>query len=493
MSELVRNNQSISSELRLNTLTVPNSTGHWILSLLLQFFSASVSLKLMTAGTFAVFVAVVAWLRYTVAGLEGLSSGVLLGAALGLNWLWFGGFYNFAIGVIGFVFLTTLVLRWRSDIGYKTAAVVSLIFIVIYLSHVIAFAIAAGTVLAMVLWPDGERRWKSLILVTIAVIPSVALAVIYRATTSSAERLHPVWRWIADDSVFAVIRDLLVDPFIIISRRAFPFVDVKSGLFVLASPGLWTGIVIVALAAHVILKLKSGVAFDKKLRPFAFLFLLAILAALLAPDDFGLSNGGILRERILLCGLCFFVPLFYNPVAGIKRLAQICLIYVIAFQSAALWDYGLRTDPLVQQFGESQAVIASNDAIASVIVVEDASRFHSTVEPQLGLLTTVGKSTMVWDNYEIGHYLFPVLTKDVRDRQLARGLAMSHAFVLNGPAADFNKTLTGLDQALFSGNERISKLILWGTDGRVEDVIFKWFDPHPVFQNDSVRVFRHRD
>ena len=492
MSELVKGNPSINLDLRLNTLAVPNSTGHWILALLLQFFSASFSLKLMNAGTFALFVAVVAWLRYTAAGLTGLCTGILLGAAIGLNWLWFGGFYNFTIGMIGFVFLLTLFLRWGAQLNYARAVFITLIFIIIYLSHIVTFAIAAGSVFVMVLWSGGERRWRKLILVTIGALPSVGLAVLYRVTTSSAEELHPVWSWLSENSVFAILRDLLVDPFIIISRRTFPFVDSTSDLFVLLSPGLWTAIAVTVLAVAAVIKLKTRAAVDKTLLPFAFIFLVALLAAFLAPDDFGLSNGGIIRERVLLCAFCLFVPLFGDPDARIKRFSQICLICVIAFQSAALWDYASRTDGSVQEFSSSQTVVSDDDAIASVVVVEDASRFHSTIEPQLGLFTTIGKSTMVWDNYEIGHYLFPVITKDVTDRQFARSLAMSHAFVLNGPVADFNEALIGLDHALSSGNKRISKLILWGSDERVENVVFKWFEPEPIFQNDRVRVLRHR-
>ena len=495
MSELVKGNPHIAANVSLNTLAVPNSTGHWFMALILQVFSPFTCLKLMTAGTYALFVASIVWFRYSTVGANGLTTSVLLGAAVGLNWLWFGGLYNFIIGVIGFLILVSLFFRWRARINGVRVAVVALILVVIYLSHAVSFSIAAGSLFVLAMSTEGDERRKTLVYLLASILPSIALALCYRAATVSADQLQPVWRWLSEStSALGMLRDLFVDPFIIMSRRALPFTEVRSTYFVLFSPGFWTAVSIVLLGMSVVMRRGLRELAGKSIRPFAFLFGIAIASTLLAPDDFGLSNGGVLRERILLCGLCFFVPLFDADSYPIrKRLAQACLIYVVAFQAIALWDYAYRADQSVDEFSTAQSAITDVDSIASIEIIEDGSRFHSIPEPHLGLVTSVGKNTFVLDNYEIGHYLFPVITKDLADRQFVRELAASHMFFLNGPESAFDQTLERLDRILATDHQRFTKIILWGNNDRVESILAKWFDQRPVFENGRVKVLRHRD
>ena len=495
ISELVKGNPTVGAELQLNTFIVPNATGHWVLTLLLQGFSAFTSLKILTAGTFAAFVASIMWLRYSTAGANGLMTSVLIGAALGLNWFWFGGFYNFIIGVIGSVFLVTLYFRWRSKMGPFRASIIALLFVIIYLSHLFSFALTAGTVFTLALSARSDERRRDLIYFFVAVFPSVVMALIYRWTTDSPEGLHPVWRWWSDNiSAFGIIRGLLVDPFIIISRRAIPFWEAKSDVFAIFMPGFWTVLSLLLLAFPLLKRLANREVVDRQRLPFLVLLALSIVAALVAPDDFQVANGGIMRERMLLCGLCLFVPLF--DVTGhklLERFAQICLVYVIVFQSAAIWDYGQRTSPVVEAFSLAQSAISDDDTVASIEMIDDAMRFHSVPEPQLGLITSVGKRTFLFDNYEIGHYLFPVITKDLSDRRFARAFATAHAFAPNGSQNEFDETLSNLDALLNAEHKRFTKIILWGRDERVEGVLYKWFDRQAIFETDKVRVFRHRD
>ena len=494
MSELVKGDPQIRANLSLNTLTVPNSTGHWILTLLLQIFSPFTCLKLMSAGTYAGFVAAIMWLRYSTAGEEGLSTSALVGAVLGLNWFWFGGFYNFIIGVTAFIVLIALIVRWQSKMNFLRMAAISLILVAIYLSHVVSFAMAAGSFFVLVLWSESADRKRNLFYFTLAVLPSIALALIFRATTASAEELHPVWRWWSDStSMFAIVRGFLADPFVLISRETFPFTSARSRAFAIFMPGLWTVLSLILLTVTFLLSWKDRQSIGRRSLPFIFLLAMSVLGALIAPDDFGLSNGGILRERVLLCALCFSVPLFQvGRHLSLKRLAHVGMTYVIVFQSMAMWDYALTTSPIVEEFSLARSAIADNDTIASIEIIEDGYRFHSVPESQLGLLASVGKRTAVMDNYEIGHYLFPVVTNSLSDRQFVRQVAISHAFVANGPKKEFDETLTRLDQLLDGNRERFTKVILWRRDARVENILYKWFDPMPILERGRVRVLRRR-
>jgi len=494
ISELLKGDALIGTDLTFNTFIVPNATGHWLLTVLLQLFSPFVALRIMTAGTFAAFIAAIMWLRYSVSGTNGLLMSALVGGALGLNWFWFGGFYNFIIGVIGFVFVVTLYYRWQPKMNASRLALIAAVFLGIYFSHLFSFMVAAGSLAVLALVSEKKDRPKNLLYVSISVCPSVVLALIYRITTAAPEGLHPVWRWWTDNiTFFGMIRGLMVDPFIIISRRTVPFSESSSDLFALFMPGLWTIVALVLLGIPLLQRFRNDLVTDRTKLGFAVLVVICIACALFAPDDFQVANGGILRERTLLCGMCMFVTLFdVDSYAFLRRAAQLCLIYVIIFQAAAIWDYGRHTSPVVEEFSIAQSAVDDNDRVASIEVIEDGMRFHSVPEPQLGLLTSIGKSTLVLDNYEVGHYLFPVITKSVEDRQFIRRVSVSHAFVLNGSQKDFEETLALLDDLLVTNHQKFTKIILWGRDPRVENVLYKWFDQEPVLESGRVRVLRPR-
>jgi hypothetical protein len=496
LSELVTKDPSVSNWLTFNTLAVPNATGHWLLAILLQVFSGYLSMKVMTVGCYATFVASVCLLRYRVAGTDDLPITVLLASALAFNWLWFVGLYNFMIGLIIFVNLNSICFRWIFGLSVRRTITISLIFIAIYLSHIVTFAAAIGSVFIMALCYAPLERRRNFKYLSLALIPSIVLAVLYRLSTYSiADVLYPTWRWLTESaSLTDALRNLLVDPFIIISRQTLPFVDFNSKLFVLFSPGIWTAVSLGLLSIPSIQRMWRGRFFDKKRLPFLIIFILSILGVFIAPDDFGLSNGGLLRERVLICGLCLFVPFFdLQKSRLVKHLAQVSLIYVIIFQTAALWDYGLHTETAVKQVAAAESEISDTDSIATIVVSEAGYRYHSIPDAELGLLTSVGKKSKVLDNYELGHYLFPLVTKEQSDREFIHAISGSHVFVSNGPENEFSTTLSQLKDCLSGNHQRFTKLIVLRQDPRVDAVLYKWFDPIPVYDSGPVRVLRHRD
>ena len=496
LSEYLKGDPAIGSWLTLNTLTVPNSGGHWLLVILLQFFTGFTSMKLMTTACYAAFVAAVSGLRYQVAGEHDLPSGVLLAGVLGFNWFWFGGFYNFNVGIILFVLLNAICFRWRDNVSLKRAAVVSLILLATYLSHFASFGLAAGSVFLFALFSRSNDRRRNLKYFFLSVAPSITFAIAFRLLTSSdAEGLHPTWRWLSQStSISGALTGLLIDPFIIISRRSLPFIDLNSNLFAIFSPGLWTTVSLILLGSSLVRRLWRREQADNSKLPFLVFLLLSIIGALISPDDLGISNGGIFRERMLLSGFCLFVPLFdvqYSLI--VKRAAQALLLYVIAFQSVALWDYGRRTELAVTPVEAAQSQIADTDTVATIVMIKDGYRFHSIPEPQLGLLTSIGKKTILLDNYEMGHYVFPLIPRDPSDRRFIRKMAEAHAFVLNGPQNEFDTTLAKLNDCLVTDHQRFTKIILIGSEPRVEAELYKWFDPQPIYDSDGVRILRHKN
>ena len=214
---------------------------------------------------------------------------------------------------------------------------------------------------------------------------------------------------------------------------------------------------------------------------------------MLAPDDFGLMNGSILRERILLCGMILFVPLFrVENFLKFKRFAQVCLILVILFQTFALWEYSLRTNLEAKEFLAAQSAIAENDSIASIVILDEGLRFHSLPMAQMNNYLGFGKNITVWDNYELGHYLFPVVAKNPTDKQFIFDLITSNSFTLNNPSEKFEEKIAKLDTNLSANHSKITTLLVWGKDSRIETVLNKWFETQPFFENGRLRLFHRK-
>ena len=498
MSEMLKGNGLFLELFRFNSIAVPNSSGHWLMVGLLQILPPTVVTKFMVVFCFGGLVACIAWLRVRTAGLRpegsgGLVTSMLIGAVLAFNWMWLAGFYNFMIGVIGFVIAIALAGGWRGRLTVTRAILLSLVLLLGYFSHAVSFAMTAGSVLFLALFSK-EDRVRNLVLTVAALVPVIPLALIFRSMSTDGGAFFPVWRSLADGvTVGNVIYQLrTADPLVLITRRGFPFSEANSSLFAIFTAALWLFAAYALLAFGTIRDYGRELLRDRTLLLFAILFVGAVLTAIFAPDDFGLLHGGILRERIMLCGLAFFVPLFaINRSLMVKRLAQACLIFVILFQTAVVWEYAIYAEGMADEYATSRQALVDGDSIATISVVEDGLRFHSMPEPQFSSINGLQRQIVVWDNYELGHYLFPVVTRNAEDRQLILALANSHAFSRD-PRESFPEVLAKLDRTLEANHDRLTKIVVWGRNDTVERVVYKWFDPNPIFQNGRVRVLKHK-
>ncbi len=495
MLELLKGNPIVSEIYAFNSISVPNSSGHWLMVLLLNFFSSFIVTKIIVTLTFAGFIASVGWLRLKTVGNEGLKTSLLFGAAIGFNWLWFVGFYNFLIGVCCFVFTVGLFFSWREKMNLWRTIILSLVFLLAYFSHIVSFAILAGSILMLTFSSSKPNIKRNFICVLAALLPILPLVIIYKSVSVSGGGFFPTWRNLENSlslvSWFSQIRT--ADPFILISRKSFPFIAENSKFFAVFTPLLWILAALFSLATATFFAGDKLNLYSKTNLIFAFLFISCVLAAMFAPDDFGLNNGSVLRERLLLCGLIFFIPLFHveNSIR-LKRFAQGCLLFVVTFQTVALWEYSLHTNAQAKEFLSAQSVISPDEKMASVVFVEDGLRFHSLPTTQLSNYLGIEKKAIVRDNYEIGHYLFPIIAKNSIDKQFTFDLTTSNVFILNKPDEKFDDKSVKLDLLLSNNREKIQTLIVWGKNPQIEAVLFKWFKSEPVFENGNVRVFHQK-
>lgn len=498
MGRLLMGDEIATQFYKFNSVSVPNSSGHWILLLLLQFFSPFTVTKIIVTLTYALVVAGAGWLRMQTAGDDGVRTSLLIGAATAFNWLWLVGFYNFVIGVICLLFALGYFYKRRERLGWADAGILSLLFLFAYFSHIVSFVILSGSVFVMVMFAPSVRRGKNVGFVSLALIPVVPLALKFMSLSKSGGGFSIVWRRLEDPySLASWLYQLRVaDPFIIISRKAIPFVTETSISFALFTPALWLLAAFLCLAIASVAHYQSTSGLVKENLAFFVLAAGALGLAFLGPDDFSQTHGGVLRERFLICGLLFAIPLFrIGRRSLLKRAAQICLAFVIVFQTAAVWEYAQYSDRQTKLFMEGSEYLRKSPSSAMITLDDTSLRFHAHPVGQLNCYNGIGTDSLVWDNYEFGHYLFPLTTVEPEDKTFVFDLTQSSYIGLDNPAdqfGTFDAKLQRISSSLESYNGRIDTIALWGRDPRVEAVLKKWFEAEPYFANEKLRLFRHK-
>src|SRR4026209_859355 len=119
ITQILESREPYTQVFQFNLPLFPNSSGHWLIALILQFAGAFTATKIMATLTYAGLVAAVGWLGTITTGARDLTIHTIYGAVLAFNSLWLVGFYNFNIGLISAVVGIGLYFRWREtmDIG----------------------------------------------------------------------------------------------------------------------------------------------------------------------------------------------------------------------------------------------------------------------------------------------------------------------------------------------------------------------------------------
>lgn len=498
MGRLIAGDAFTAEFYKFNSISVPNSSGHWLMVLLLEVFSAFTVTKILVTLTYAMFVAGAGWFRFQIAGRDGIKTSLLIGAAMGFNWLWLVGFYNFTIGAIGLMFTLGYFYRRRERFGVSDTIILSVLLTLAYLSHIVSFLALAGSIFVIILFTPGVRKGKTILLGFVALLPVIPLALRFKSLTESGGGFSPVWRNLDDPfsaaNWFHQMR--VVDPFIIISRKAIPFIAETSSSFAIFTPTLWLLIAFSSLAFASIYYYRSNRESFKTNFAFLILVIGALGLAILGPDDFNQTNGGVLRERFFIFGLLFCIPLFRTGISvRLKRIAQFCLLFIITFQTLAVWEYALYSDKQSKIFMAAADLLRKSPSSATITLEENSLRFHANPIPQLNCYNGIGTNNMIWDNYEFGHYLFPLITKNVEDRRFIFDLTRGQFMMLDNSDdgfGNFNFKLGLINSSLETDNDRIETIALWGRDPRVEAILNKWFEVEPYFENEKLRLFRHK-
>ncbi len=463
---------------------LPNWAGHLTLMALLGVLPPLVTDKAMMSLTLFGFAGAIFWMRRRVSGDQGEVLAALLAAFLSLNVTWLLGFYNFLIGVI--LFPMTLGYWWlgRERPGPCWAAVLVALLILGYFGHLVSLGLTAFGLLVLALaTPGSALEWRRRLGWTLAALAClIPFALIYQRLTASGGAFRPSWGHLARPfelrAWFAQVG--WVDPITLGSRSALPMIEaVSSPAFALLTPVLWFSIALFLLVV--------GTTWTMERRAWAWLSGILLIGGLVGPDRFGPDHGDYLGQRVVLLGLVALLPaLDLAPGRRWSRIAKWALVLGFVLQSAFVWDYARESNQRVRPLLEARPFVGQGERVGTLLVGL-RGRFRANPLLHADNLLGIGNGNILWSNYETRFYYFPVRVRE----------GIEHP-----PAVEFERVarLDGLNEAperarkwrelLETHVEAIDILIVRGFDSQLEAINARWFDLEPVFQSDSVRVFR---
>jgi len=490
--ESLKSNNPFADYYSMRWLPVPYWGVYIVLGALTSVFSERASDHLMVSITSVGFFASLLWLRSKVRGRDCLALAAPLAALLSINMLWLTGFYNFLFGVL--LYAITLGVWWsgRDDFGPKRALYIAGLLVAGYLCHPVSLGmtVTAVTVLAVTTPGAGWRRrlgWTA-----ISFLPLVPLALFYRHLMRSAGTMTARWTDLTDPSSLNQWLTYIRGANIISLAYNEPnllFGNVISSWSHLPPVTNWAvaGLILFLLSALLARK-DEGKAPPGIMRGWILLSTAWILLGLIGPDDIGEAHGGFLRERLLLFGLATLFPaLKLNPKRFLTRMGAAPLLIAVLLQSLIVWNYAAFSSRLAEEFMQAKPHTGTGQRIA-VLLVNPEDEYAANPLTNISNLLGVDTGNVVWNNYAPALYYFPIQFRDETNSSLfyIRGIP---AFTDQGIPGD---ELDDWAQLLSEIESKTDVLVVWGGTPELDEINSDWFEDDPVFENDNVRVFKHR-
>ena len=466
-----------------------------ILAALMSVFPERIADHLIVSITSVGLFVCILWLRRRVLGWDGTTLVVPLAVILSINTLWLIGLYNFLFGAG--CYLVTLGVWWscKDVLGLKPAILLAGLLICGYLCHPVSVSVTAFALVILSIATPG--RWRRRALWTLgSILPLVPLLCFYRSLMQAAARSHPRWtdldnvlsprQWLSYARGANILLITDDEPDILFSHSI-------SGLSHLPAITTWVilGVALFLISSFIRVRSQSQQAGNSR-RGWTLLCVLLLLFGLFGPDDLGEAHGGFLRERMLLLGVATMIPIL--PVRLTGSLAQrlfavgglAALLIGCGLQLAAVWNYAQVSDRLAVELMMAKPYIGARQRVAALI---DQPEDDYRAKPLLHLADLFGIDTgnVIWNNYGPGLYYFPIKFRDARNTELFHGPVFPE---FTDPENE--KDIDDWSKLISDIQSRTDVLAVWGGSPDLDDTSAEWFEDEPVFENDNVRVFKHR-
>lgn len=467
---------------------LPYWAGHLFLTGMMSLVSERVADRTLLTLTSVGLASVIVWLRWRVAGWQGMWIIAPLALTLALNLLWLLGLYSFLLGAG--VMLTTLGVwwAWRDRMGLAPALCLALLLVIGYLSHLVSLGLTVIALAVLALATPGVSL-RRLGWTAASLLPLVPLAVMYRRLMQTGGELAVEWygidNFLSPRQWFNYARS--VDFIQIRSENAcLPFSLHHHSWFAYVGPAQVVQVIVPLLLIVAFFTMrKEG---ERERRGWLILALLLFAAGFFGPDSFGTAHGSILRERILFVAMAASLPVM--NLRARPRLIKACGLAVLlaaVLQVAFVWDYALYSNRVVDNFMAAKPFVGKDQRVEA-IQIDTGGPYRANPVHNLSSALGIGTNNVVWNNYGPCLYYFPVRFADTEVGRHAMDL--SNAGIFRFQRYDESEHLIWYKKLLSESHEQIDALVVVGSHMEVDRINAEWYGPEPVFQTGEVRVFR---
>ncbi|MGC8642661.1 MAG: hypothetical protein ACP5XB_22615 [Isosphaeraceae bacterium] len=503
---------------------LPNWAGHLALALLVELVSPWSADRIMITLTLLGFSASFVWLRWRVRGAEGIVGGSVLAALLGLNFPWLLGFNSFLLGCC--LLAITLGVWWVGRDRLEPLRLVSLAILLVlgYFGHLVSLGLTVAALGFLSLFApardEANDRWRSRLVrmrrTALPCLPLILLGAVYLRIARQGGPMHAVWENLKDPhsnmldpySIWAWISRMgWVDPLTLARKDMLPFTEQRSRLFFVFSPVGWlvaAGLIVllgIAIAWWRNARSPRTVTRDGSDRPGGFsvvacrrtrqawlgLGLFLLLAGWLGPDSLGSSHGEYLPQRLEILGLAALVPAIdFKLGTRHGRLALGCLVVAGILQTLIVWDYAQYCDRTAGQIMRASDLVGRNQRIATVLI-RISSRFRCNPLLHADSWLGVGTGNILWSNYEVRCYYFPVQFRPGVDHPNSRRF---EDLALKTDPRPTETAIAVWEEILTRHHGSIDRVVAWHRDPALDAITDRWFEV--TGEAGDVRIFSPR-
>ena len=486
--ELLKHNPTLDSLYAVRWDPLPYWSGHLILTGLLSVAGERIADRTLLTLTSIGFAAAIVWLRWRVAGWQGMEIVAPLAIALSLSMLWLLGLYSFLLGA-GLMIVTMGVWwSWRDEMTLKRALALAALLVLGYFTHLVSLGLTVLGIGVLAVATPGVNRGR--VKWTVAsLVPLAPLAVLYHRMMRTGGAVEIDWGGMDDllslRSWFNYARG--VDFLQIRAEDAcLPFSGAQGCWYAYFGPARLVQLAFVVLLAGALVALWKGVGRERR----GWLILAIVLGCigLFGPDSFGSAHGSILRERVLLVAVSAAIPaLNLRHDSRVVRACGIVLMVAAVLQVLFVWEYALYSNRVVSDFMRAKPFVGSNQRI-EVVQIDVERPFRANPLHNLSSALGIGTDNVVWNNYGPCLYYFPLRFADAEVGR--RALSISDASIFRFKNYDEADHLAWYERQLSETRDQIDALVVVGSHPEVDRINARWYGPEPVFQSGSVRVFR---
>ena len=493
MGELLRTESPLGQLYAVRWDPLPYWGAHMCLTGLMSLLSDRTADRILMTITSVGFASAIVWLRYRVAGWDGLAIVAPLAVILSLNMLWLLGLYSFLMGACLMLITLGIFWAWRDRMGFRQALVISSLLLIGYLSHLISLGLTCLALVVLTVATPGSDRVRRCGWTAASLAPLIPLAIMYHRVMRTGGEVSASWyglgnQWSLTDWFnyargvdFVVLRS---------DKYALPFAADGSEWFGYFTPTLWVTLAIVGLI--VITLIRRGEQKPRLRRGWMWLALLLFAGAWLGPDNFGGAHGSILRERVLLLAMATSaIAVDLDTRRWSVRLCGAALGVAALLQIAFLWDYALFSNQVVGPFMQAKPYVGTGQRVET-LQIDTGGPYRVNPVHNLSGVLGIGTNNIVWNNYVPCLYYFPVKFADDSVSRRAWDLSDVSVFRFRNSFYDESEHVKWWSKLLAETHGEIDMLVVMGSNPEVDSINAEWYGSEPVFQVGDVRVFRPR-